>query len=262
MRKFGVRRVAGDIVHDMTTTDEYIATTYGDQLADVYDQWFGAYEDAAIDTLANLAQGGPALELGVGTGRIALPLAAKGLKVSGIDASTAMVSKLRARPGGGSIAVTMGNFADVAVEGEFSLVFVVFNTFYALLIQEEQVRCFRNVARHLMKGGSFVIEAFVPDVARFSGGQSVRAYTVTDERVSLQVAQHDPLQQRMKSQNIVFINSEVRLYPVEIRYAWPSELDLMAQLAGLQLRHRWGNWNQEEFNPRDEKHISVYQRLE
>lgn len=243
----------------MTTMDEYIATTYGDHLADVYDQWFGAYEDAAIETLAQLAQGGPALELGVGTGRIALPLAARGIEIHGIDASTAMVSKLRARPGGDSIAVTIGNFADVDVEGEFPLVFIVFNTFFALLTQEEQVRCFRNVARHLTEGGTFVIEAFVPDVARFSGGQSVRASTVSDERVSLQVAQHDTLQQRIQSQHVVFVNGEVRLYPVEVRYAWPSELDLMAQLAGLELRHRWGNWNHEEFNQRHEKHISVYQ---
>jgi SAM-dependent methyltransferase len=242
--------------------DEHVASTYGDHLADVYDEWFGSYEDAAIDTLAELAGAGPALELGVGTGRIALPLAARGVEVRGIDAAPAMVSKLRARPGGDSIAVSMGNFADVDAEGKFSLVFVVYNTFFALPTQEEQVRCFRNVAAHLPAGGAFLIEAFVPDVARFSAGQSVRAFTVTSERVSLQVAQHYPVEQQMMTQYIVFINNQVRLYPVKVRYAWPSELDLMAQLAGLKLRHRWGNWSREEFNSRSEKHISVYERSE
>ena len=241
--------------------EENIATTYGDHLADVYDQWFGSYEDAAIETLAELARGGPALELGIGTGRIALPLAAKGVEVHGIDASAAMISKLRARPRGESIPVTTGDFAEVGVEGKFSLVFVVFNTFFALLTQEDQVRCFRNVAARLTEGGVFLIEAFVPDVARFTAGQSVRAFTVEAERVSLQVAQHDPARQRIKSQHVVFIGNESRLYPVEVRYAWPSELDLMAQLAGLRLRHRWGGWGREEFDSRSEKHVSVYERV-
>ena len=240
--------------------DEYIARTYGEHLAEVYDQWFDSYEEAAIDRLAELAGGGPALELGIGTGRIALPLSARGVEVRGIDAAPAMVDRLRARPGGDSIAVTMGNFADVNVEGEFSLVFIVFNTFYALLTQEEQARCFRNVAEHLTEGGTFLIEAVVPDVARFRGGQNVRAYTVTNDRVSLQASHHDPVRQRMMTQNIVFTEKGVKLYPVEIRYAWPAELDLMARLAGLKLRHRWGNWKGEEFSGNSEKHISVYER--
>lgn len=240
--------------------DEYVATTYGDHLAEVYDQWYGTYEDAAIEALATLARGGPVLELGIGTGRIALPLSARGIVVHGIDASPAMVSKLRARPGGDSIAVTMGDFSDVEVEGKFSLIFVVFNTFFGLLTQELQTRCFRKVAEHLTDDGTFLIEAFVPDLTRFSERQSVRVNTITSERVSLQVAQHDPVQQRIKSQHVVFINNEARLYPVEVRYAWPSELDLMAQLAGLRLRNRWGNWDQEPFGPHSEKHISVYER--
>ena len=241
--------------------DENIATTYGDHLAEVYDHWFDSCEEGTIELLAELAQGGPALELGIGTGRIALPLAATGIEVQGIDASPAMVAKLRARPGGNAIAVTMGNFADVAVEGKFPLVFIAFNTFYALLTQEEQVRCFRNVAEHLTAGGTFLIEAFVPDVARFSRGQNVRAYTVTHDRVSLQAAHHDPLQQRLMTQNIVFTQNGARLYPVEVRYAWPSELDLMAKLAGLKLRQRWGSWKREEFGSTSEKHISVYERM-
>lgn len=239
---------------------DYIASTYGDHLADVYDQWFGAVEDAAIEVLAELARGGRALELGIGTGRVALPLAARGIEVHGIDASEAMVSKLRARTGGESIPVTMGDFADVQVDGEFSLVFVVFSTFYGLLTQEDQVRCFRNVAAHLAEGGTFVIEAFVPDMKRFNGGQELRAREVTTERVSLQASLHDPVLQRVKSQHVVFENDQAKLYPVEIRYCWPSELDLMAQLAGLRLRHRWRDWTRGEFNAASEKHVSVYER--
>ena len=239
---------------------KYIASTYGDHLADVYDEWFASYEHAAIDTLAELAGGGRALELGIGTGRVALPLAARGVEVHGIDASEAMISKLRAKPGGESIPVTMGNFADVQVEGEFSLVYIVFNTFFALLTQEEQVRCFRNVAAHLAEGGRFVIDAFVPDMKRFTFGQEVRAHAVTTEHVSIQVSQHDPARQRVKGQFIVLRNDQVKLYPVEIRYCWPSELDLMAELAGLGLHHRWGSWNRAEFNSTSEKHISVYER--
>src|SRR5262245_22477514 len=240
--------------------NEYIESTYGDHLAEVYDQWFAAYEDAAIDMLAELARGGRALELGIGTGRVALPLVARGIKVHGIDASASMVSKLRARPGGKSLPVTMGNFADVQVKGKFSLAYIVFNTFYGLLTQNDQVRCFQNVAAHLVKGGVFVIEAFVPDMTRFNGGQEVRAYEVTTERVRLQTSQHDSARQRLTSQFLVFKNNEMKLYPVEIRYCWPSEFDLMAQLAGLRLRHRWSSWTRDEFTSASQKHISVFER--
>ena len=240
---------------------EYLASTDGDHLADVYDQWFGPVEEALIDMLSELAKGRRALELGIGTGRVALPLAARGVEVHGIDASDAMVSRLRAKPGGELLTVTMGNFADVLVEGEFSLIFIVFNTFFALLTQEEQVRCFRNVAAHLEVGGTFVVEAFVPDMTRFTGGQEVRTYAVTTEEVSLQLSQHNSVSQRLKSQFVVLGNNEIKLYPVEIRYCWPSEFDLMAQLAGLRLRHRWGTWSAGEFNSASQKHISVYERI-
>ncbi len=240
--------------------DEYITLTYGEPLADVYDLWFDSCEEAALDTLAELAQGGRALELGIGTGRVALPLAARGIKVHGIDGSQAMVSRLRARPGGETIPVTMGNFADAAVEGKFSLVFAAFNTFFALLTQEEQVRCFSNVAARLEAGGVFLLEVFVPDMTHFDQGQSIRATAVTNDRVSLKVSQIDKVRQRMKSQHIVFTDGGVRIFPVEIRYAWPSELDLMARNAGLRLRHRWSDWHREAFTSNSEKHISVYER--
>ena len=239
--------------------DDHINRTYGEHLSEVYDKWFES-EAEAIELLAGFARGGRALELGIGTGRMALPLAAKGIEVEGIDAAPAMVAKLRERSGSDSIKVTMGNFADVDVTGKFNLIFIVFNTFYALLTQEEQVRCFRNVAAHLTDDGVFVLEAFVPDVARFSGGHNLRVYTVNYERASLQAAHHDPVLQRMFTQNIVFSEAGVNMYPVEIRYAWPTEMDLMAQLAGLKLRSRWANWKQETFSATSEKHVSVYER--
>ena len=238
----------------------YNAETYGDHIAEAYDELVSSCEDAAIDTLAELARGGRALELGIGTGRVALPLSSRGVEVHGLDVSSAMVSRLKAKPGGDLLSVTMGDFADVPVDGEFSLVYVVFNTFYALLTQEEQLRCFRNVAAHLAAGATFVIDAFVPDIKRFTSGQVVRTHAVTTDSASIEVSQHDPVSQRVKSQLIVLKSGQIKLYPVELRYCWPSEMDLMAQLAGLRLRHRWGSWNRGEFTSASEKHISVYER--
>lgn len=232
--------------------------TYGEACAEVYDQWFGACEEAAVDRLAELAGSGRVLELGIGSGLLALPLAARGVDLSGIDLSPAMVAKLRAKPGGAAIPVTLGSFADVGVEGEFALVFVAYNTFFALPTQDEQVRCFQNVARHLAPGGAFVLEAFVPQSGNFTGGLKVTA--VTADRVGLKVSEHDPVGQRLKSQHVVIRNGEVRLYPVEVRYAWPAELDLMARLAGLRLRHRWSDWNRTGIGPGSARHVSVYER--
>jgi SAM-dependent methyltransferase len=233
---------------------------YGEQCADVYDQWFSALEERAVERLAELAGGGRALELGIGTGLVALPLAARGVEVAGVDSSEAMVARLRAKPGGDRVRVTMGNFADVAVDGKFSLIFVVYNTFFALQTQEEQVRCFRNVAEHLEEGGVFVVETFVPDAALLDRAGDVRATAVTEGRVGLKVSRHDPVGQKLRSQHVVFTDGGVSLYPVEVRYVWPAELDLMARLAGLSLRERWGGWGREEFNAGSVKHVSVYER--
>lgn len=147
---------------------KYTNSTYGDRIADIYDQWYSEYERSTIQTLVDLARGGRALELGIGTGRIAIPIHQEGVEVYGIDASQAMLAKLKSKPGGEDIQVSIGNFTDVDVEGNFDLIFVVFNTFFDLDTQEEQIRCFKNVADHLTSGGVFVIEAFVPDMARFS----------------------------------------------------------------------------------------------
>ncbi len=243
---------------------EYGPATYGDRIADVYDelQTSGLDTDAAVDCLAELAGQGPALELGIGTGRVALPLARRGVRVHGIDASEAMVAKLRAKPGGVDLPVAIGNFADVGVEGRFSLIFVVFNTLFGLLTQEHQLRCFRNVADHLTDDGIFVVEAFVPDPTLFDRGQRVAATLVEADRVRLDVSNHDPAAQRVDSQHIVIGEDAIRIYPVQLRYAWPSELDLMARLAGLRLRQRWAGWRREPFTAASPQHVSVYERGE
>ena len=240
--------------------NSYSHETYGERVAGVYDEWHSEYDANAIDLLAELAGGGKALELGIGTGRFALPLSAKGVEVHGIDAATSMISRLRSKPGAERITITQGDFAEVAVQQEFALVYVVFNTFFALGSQEAQVRCFRNVASRLADGGCFVIEAFVPNLNRFTGDQVNWATKVTTDVVELDVGRHDPVTQRVVSQKVVITDGNVQLYPVQIRYVWPAELDLMGQLAGLRLRERWSNWRREPFTAESSKHISVYEK--
>lgn len=240
--------------------DDYGAETYGERHAEIYDDRHESYDEAAIDVLARLAGRGRALELGIGTGRIALPLAARGVEVHGIDAAPSMVERMRAKPGGDSVEVTFGDFADVSVEGEFALIYVIFNTFFGLLRQEEQVRCFQSVARCLAPEGVFLIEAFVPDVTLHPNGSSVRPGRMTNDSVDLHATLHDLATQTLTGQQILIEEGGVRLYPVRLRYAWPSELDLMARLAGLHLRERWGGWRNEPFTSQSGKHVSVYAR--
>ncbi len=239
-------------------------SAYGDRWAELYDEWVGEHPDteATVDFLVELAEGGmaPVLELGIGTGRIALPLAQRGVTVHGIDASEAMVAKLRAKPGGPGIPVSIGNFGELSLDQSFSVIFVVFNTFFALRSQDDQVGCFMSVARHLTNTGVFVIDAFVPDPARFERGQNVKAAQVELDRAALVVSRHDPVRQRVISQIALLGNEGLRLHPVEVRYAWPSELDLMAKLAGLELRERWGGWRKEPFTSDSQRHVSVYGR--
>jgi SAM-dependent methyltransferase len=242
--------------------EDYDAATYGERVADIYDDLYGERFDtsATVTFLAELAEGGPVLELAIGTGRVALPLAARGVRVDGIDASPAMVAGLRTKPGGDAIAVSIGDFADVAVTHRYRLVFVVFNSFFALLTQDDQVRCFENVALCLGDDGVFVIEAFVPDLGRFHHGQHIGTVAVDADDVQLEVARHDPATQRVDSSRVFLSAGTIRLSPVAIRYAWPSELDLMARMAGLRLRDRWAGWNREPFTSTSGTHVSVYGR--
>jgi SAM-dependent methyltransferase len=242
--------------------ESYQEDTYGERIAGVYDEWYTKYDDAMIEALAELSQGGRALELGVGTGRIALPLQLKGISVHGIDASPAMIAKLRAKPQGDRIQVTLGNFADVAVDGQYALIYVVFNTFFSLLTQDEQAQCIANVAQRLDPAGYFVVEAFMPDLSRFSGQQALRVVNLGENEVRLDASQVDLLTQQITSQHVLLTEDGIRFYPIKIRYVWPSELDLMARLAGLRLKYRWGDWHKSDFGIDSGKHISVYEHIQ
>jgi SAM-dependent methyltransferase len=247
--------------------EEYGPSTYGDRIADLYDEWYlrgdhPALGDVAdtVSFLKDLAGEGPALELGIGTGRVALPLRDAGVRVRGIDASEAMVAKLAEKPGGEAIPVTIGSFADFTLDERFRLIFVAFNTFFGLESQTEQISSLRSIARHLTDDGVFVMEAFVPDQARFDRGQRVQAIKVGTDEVRLEASVHDALAQQSTTQHVVIREDGIRLVPVRIRYAFVPELDLMAHLAGLRLRERWAGWNREPFGAGAERHVSVWER--
>ena len=242
--------------------DGYDAATYGDRIADVYDELYppGPGVDGAVALLADLARGGRVLELGVGTGRLALPLAGHGVNVEGIDASASMVAKLKAKPGGDRIQVRVADFGRDRLGENFSLVFVAFNTFFALTEQSRQVDCFVNVAAALAPGGRFAMEAFVPDLSRFDRGQRTETTALAAGRVTIDSAIHDPTNQRVESMHTIVRPDGIAMYPVVIRYAWPAELDLMARLAGLELEDRWGGWHREPFTATSGQHVSVWHR--
>lgn len=252
------RREAFDVVAPVA---DYDASTYGERIADAYDELVPAHvaatTEASVDFLASVAKRPRALELGIGTGRIAIPLSERGFEVSGIDASPAMVKRMRAKKGGAAIRVEIGDFADVRIRGSFPLIYVAFNTFFALLTQDAQVRCFERVARRLTSDGVFVISAFVPDLARFDRGQRVGATHIDPDMVALEATQHDPVAQTLTSAHVVIRGGAVQLYPVKLRYAAPPELDLMARLSGMRLRERFGGWRREPFGPSSASHVSV-----
>jgi hypothetical protein len=218
-------------------------------------------EAETVAFLRRLAGDGPALELAIGTGRIALPLAELGVPVTGIDFSPGMIAELRAKPGGDRLAVTLGDFADVPVTGSFRLVYLVFNTLFNLLTQDDQVRCFVNVAEHLSDDGSFVVEAFVPSfLYRLDNERYVELEALIAGEVRLDVGRHDPVTQRLDESHVTLSAEGTRLDPIVCRYAWPSELDLMAGIAGLELADRWGGWQGEPFTAASDRHVSVYTR--
>ncbi|MCM3882105.1 class I SAM-dependent methyltransferase [Frankia sp. R82] len=243
---------------------------YGDTIAEVYDDIYSSSDRmvgapgtgaTAADFLFARAGAGPVLELGVGTGRVALPLAARGAKVIGIDASPRMLARLREKPGASDLELKLGDFAELEVPAvSFSLVYIVFNTFFMLADQDAQVRCFASVASALRPGGRFVLEAFVPDPTLYDRGQRVQAERLVGESTQLSAAVHDPVAQRIRNRRIVLGPDGVRTYPVDLRYAWPSELDLMGRLAGLELAERWAGWAGEPFTASSGYHVSVWRK--
>ena len=242
-------------MHDDGYFDERVAARYDESAAEMFDP---AVVDPVIDLLVELAGSGRALELGIGTGRIALPLAQRGVPVHGIELSKAMVARLRAKPGGEDIGVTMGDFATTTVDGTFSVAYLVFNTILNLTTQAAQVACFRNVAAHLEPGGCFVIEVGVPALQRLPPGETIRAFHVSETRWGFD--EYDVAIQGLTSHHLEIVDGRVERLSVPFRYVWPSELDLMAQLAGMRLRERWSGWKREPFTSDSRKHVSVWEK--
>jgi SAM-dependent methyltransferase len=236
--------------------DERIATSYEAR-------WPELFEPAAIDPvvafLAGLAGDGAALELGIGTGRIAIPLSRRGVAVHGIDLSPEMVAELRAKPGGGDLGVTVGDFATTRVGGRFRLAYLLRNTIMNLTTQDGQVACFQNVAAHLEPGGCFVIEVGVPSLQRLPPGETVRAFAVTPTYLGFD--EFDVVNQGLISHHYTVEAGNLQLHSVPFRYVWPSELDLMARIAGMRLRERWSGWRREPFTSDSRAHVSVWEKL-
>jgi SAM-dependent methyltransferase len=214
--------------------------------------------DPVVDYLAELAGDGDALELGIGTGRVALPLARRGVRVRGIDLSEAMVARLRAKPGAEEIDVAIGDFATTRVEGTFSLAYLVFNTINNLTTQDEQVACFQNVAAHLEPGGCFVIEVGVPGLQRLPPGETFQAFDVSAAHLGFD--EYDVVSQGLISHHYSLVAGAWEAASIPFRYVWPSELDLMARLAGMTLRDRFGDWSREPFTSESRKHVSVWEK--
>ena len=236
---------------------------FGERVAERYDESAaGMFEpavvDPVVDVLADLAGHGAALELGIGTGRIALPLAQRGVRVHGIDLSGAMVARLRAKPGAEQIGVTIGDFAATTVEGRFSVAYLVFNTIMNLTTQDGQIACFQNVAAHLEPGGCFVIEVMVPALQRLPPGETVRAFNVSPTHLGFD--EYDVASQGLISHHYSVVDGDLDVLSMPFRYVWPSELDLMARLAGMTLRERWGGWRREPFTSDSTKHVSVWEK--
>jgi len=234
---------------------ERIAARYDERYADQFD---AAVVDPTVDFLADLAGGGRALELGIGTGRIALPLAGRGIPVHGIELSRAMAARLRAKPGGEGIDLTIGDFATARAEGAFTLAYLLRNTIMNLTTQAAQVACFRNVAAHLEPGGCFVIEVTIPDLRRLPPGETFHVFNASENHWGID--EYEVATQGLTSHHFETVDGTVERLSIPCRYAWPSELDLMAQLAGMRLRSRWGGWKREPFTSESTKHVSVWEK--
>jgi SAM-dependent methyltransferase len=235
---------------------------FGERVAARYDDDAGIFEpavvDPVVDLLVELAGSGRALELGIGTGRIALPLARRGVQVHGIELSNAMAARLRAKPGGQEIGVTIGDFATTTVDGTFSVAYLVFNTIMNLTTQAAQVACFRNVAAHLEPGGCFVIEVGIPALRQLPPGETIHAFHVGETSWGLD--EYDVARQGLISHHFRIVDGKLERFSIPFRYAWPAELDLMAELGGMRLRDRWGGWRREPFTSDSVKHVSVWEK--
>ena len=236
---------------------------FGEDVASQYDESDEPEFDpeviaATVDFLAGLAGGGRALELAIGTGRIALPLAARGVPVAGIDLSRPMVARLRAKPGADAIEVAIGDYSTTIVDGEFSLVYLLYNTIENLTTQAAQVAAFRNVARHLRPGGCFVIECLMPDLRRLPEGATAVVFDIGERHWGID--EYDVANQGLISHHFTVVDGRVEYGAWPFRYVWPAELDLMAEMAGLRLRERWSGWLREQFTSDSRKHISVWEK--
>jgi SAM-dependent methyltransferase len=243
--------------HDDGYFDEPVAARYDESSADMFDP---TVVGPAVDFLVELAGSGRALELGIGTGRIALPLAQRGVPVHGIELSKAMVAELRAKPGGEHIGVTIGDFATTRVDGAFAVAYLVYNTISNLTTQAAQVACFRNVAAHLEPGGCFVIEVTVPELQRLPPGETMRVFHASETHWGID--EFDVATQSLTSHHFEIVEGRIERVSMPFRYAWPSELDLMAQLAGMRLRERSSGWKREPFTSDSRKHVSVWEKLD
>jgi len=237
--------------------DERVAARY-DESEEISEMFDPAVVDPVVDFLVELAGSGSALELGIGTGRIALPLSKRGVPVHGIEMSKAMAARLRAKPGGEDIGVTIGDFATTTVDGTFSVAYLVFNTISNLTTQAAQVACFRNVATHLEPGGCFVIEVGVPGLQRLPPGETFQAFDVSQTHWGID--EYDVATQGLISHHLEIVDGKAELNSVPFRYTWPSELDLMAELAGMRLRERWSDWKRAPFTSDSRKHVSVWEK--
>jgi hypothetical protein len=241
------------------------SNTWGKGVAEVYDATSGAMFDPAVldpmvDALAELAQGGPALEFAIGTGRVALPLSARGITVQGIELSPHMVEQLRAKPGAGAVTVTVGDMTTTRVNSTFKLVYLVFNTIMNVTTQQEQVAVFANAAAHLESGGSFVVEVVVPQLRRVPPGEAGRVFTLDPNHVGVETFD-DLVGQISWSHHWIDVDGHLVRHSAPYRYVWPSELDLMAQLAGLRLRDRWAGWTQEPFTSESVQQVAVFEKV-
>ena len=235
--------------------DERIAARYDETSSEMFATEF---LDAAVEFLFEIAGGGRALELGIGTGRIALPLVERGVTVHGIELSKAMAGKLRAKPTGADIGVTIGDFETTSVEGSFSLAYLVFNTIMNLTTQAAQVACFRNVSAHLEPGGCFAVEVMIPELQRLPPGDTFRVFYGSDDQWGID--EYDVAAQGLTSHHLEIVDGRLERVSMPFRYVWPSELDLMAQLAGMPLRERWSGLKRDPFTSESRQHVSVWEK--